>query len=404
MKEKKKVGREEGGSPKQTASQSAAFFSTLPDLEFFSNRVQHLYFYSSVNDESVQQLQQDIHAANQATVVDDVHVSPKPIVLHVNSPGGSVLACMSMITIFNQTRVPLCTMTDGFSCSSASFLTIASPYRVAATPHVFTLIHQYSVEVEGTREQTQSQVQLVESIDTVMNDVYLECTKIKPEQLRALMLRDLFLDTTTCLQLGIYDRVLDAKNGPALTSYRRQRTEYTDLPLQVLLSKSNWNSFVFSTCMGDVQRLDAFLCAPPADTKPIIYYCTPRCSHQHPFYWLAMVARIKAMQVPVYSVIESVVQIWEYLPSLFCMRRYMYTHGFIDIDMQYHKLMGPRLVDIRENTEGLLKVLRSILRQTTKLPESVLKDLGDRRFTFSATQCLEYGLCDEVVPLNHLRR
>lgn len=385
------------------ASESSVFFSALPDEDFFSSRVQHLYFYDDVNDDSVLQLQQDIHAANQATTVNGVQVSPKPIVLHVNSPGGSVVACMSMLTIFNQTSVPLCTMNDGISASAASFLTIAAPYRVAATPHVFTLIHQHSVGLEGTREQTQSTMQLLERVAGAMDAIYLECTKLKAAQLQELMLRDLLLDTTTCLQMGIYDRVLDVKNGPALASYRQHRSMYIDLPLGVLLSKSNWNRFMFSTCKGDVQRLDAFLSAPPADTKPIIYYCTPRCTQHYPFYWVAMVARIKAMQVPVYSVIESIVQIWDYLPSLFCAKRFMYTHGFIDIDMQYSIMWGNRLVDIRDNTDNLLTVLRTILRQQTKLPESVLKGLGDRRYTFSSAQCLEYGLCDEIVPLNHLR-
>lgn len=383
---------------------SFQFFSALSDEDFFSNNVQHLYFYDEVTDETVHQLQQDIHVASQSTTsATGVIVSPRPIVLHVNSPGGSVYACMSMITIFNQTSVPLCTMTDGFSCSAASLLTIASPYRVAASPHVFTLIHQHSVGIWGTREQTKGQIAFLEDLVESMNRIYLECTTLKAEQLSALMLRDRMLDTSYCSQHGIYDRVLDIKNAPALAAYRRQREEYLDLPINVLLGKSNWNRFVFSTCKGDVQRLDAFLSTPPAETKPVIYYCTPRCGEHDQFYWLAMVARMKAMRVPVYSVTESVVDVWDYLPSLFCMKRYMYTHGFIDIDLQYNLLYGNRLVDIRENTESLLGVLRTILRQKTRLPESVLRELSDRRFTFSAAQCLEYGLCDEIVPLNHMR-
>lgn len=384
-------------------TRAAAFFSTLPDEDFFSSRVQHLYFYDAVTNESVLQLQQDIHMANQSSNINGINTSPKPIVLHVNSPGGSVTACMSMITIFNQTSVPLCTMTDGYSCSAASLLTIASPYRVAATPHVFTLIHQHSAWLYGTQQEMQAMTSLLDTVSDSMNAVYLQCTKLKLQQLIDLKLRDLMLDTNFCAQHGIYDRVLDAKNSPALAVYRRQRSEYLDLPLDVLLSKTNWNRFVFSTCRGDVQRLDALLCAPPTDTKPIVYYCTPRCSEHDTFYWLAMVARIKAIQVPVYSVIESVVQIWDYLPSLYCMKRYMYAHGIIDIDLQYRVEYGNRLVDIRDNTASMMEVLRTILRQKTKLPESILRDLTDKRFTLTADKCLEYGLCDEVVPLNHLR-
>lgn len=390
------------GARTRAPSPSTAFFSALADEDFFSDRVQHLYFYEEVTHDSVAKLQQDIHLANQATSVNDVLIFPRPIVLHVNSPGGDVSAAMSMLTIFNQTRVPLCTMTDGFSASAATFLTIASPYRVAATPHVYTLIHQYTGLHVGTQAQLRDSLALSDTVSQSLVDIYLACTTLKPDQLQELMLRDRFLDTDFCTRFGIFDRVLDVKNGPALASYRRQKAEYLDLPLRGLLSKPNWNRFVFSTCKGDVQRLDAFLCAPAADTKPIIYYCTPRCEYDA-FYWLAMVARMKAMRVPVYSVIESIVDIWHYLPSLFCMKRYMYVHGIVVIDMQYEIVYGNRLVDIRENTDALLGMLRTVLRQKTRIPEEVLRGLGDRRYTFDAAKCLEYGLCDEVVALNHHR-
>lgn len=384
------------------ANPSSQFFSTLSDEDFFSDRVHHMYFYDPVTDETVFQLQQDIHAANQSSTINDVQVSPKPIVLHVNSPGGSVTSCMSMLTIFNQTWVPMCTMTDGYSCSAASLLTVASPYRVAASPHVFTLIHQSSSMLFGTMQEIQSQVSLMHTVSDSMIQIYLECTKLKEPQLKELMLRDLYLDTGFCKKSGIYDRVLDVSNTSSLASYRRQRAEYLDLPLHILLSKSNWNRFVFSTCRGDVQRLDVLLCAPQADTKPIIYYCTPRCYEHDPFYWLAMVARVKAMRVPMYSVIESVISIWDYLPSLFCMKRYMYSHGIIDIDLQYIAQYGRRLQDIRENTSSLMNVLKAVLREKTSLPESILKEIGDKRHTFNASQCVQYGLCDEIVPLKRI--
>lgn len=393
------------GKPRRTPPKnpSAEFFSALPAEDFFSDRVQHLYLYDTVDNESVHQLQQDIHDSNQSINVNGVQMSPKPIVLHVNSPGGSTTACMSMLTIFNQTRVPLCTMTDGMSGSAASYLTIASPYRVAASPHVLTLIHQGSLGASGTTEQMKAMMTLLDMIDGSLEAIYLACTKLKLAQLREIMLRDMFLDTEFCTRYGIYDRVLDVNNGPGLATYRKQRAEYLDLPMHVLLSKSNWNRFVFSTCQGDVQRLDTILSTPPEETKPIIYYCTPRCQDHSPYYWLAMLARMKAMRVPVYSVIESIVSIWEYIPSLFCMKRYMYSHGIIDIDLQYDNGYGLRLQDIRDNTNIMLRILQTILRQKTSIPDHILKDLGEKRHTFTAAQCLQYGLCDEVVQLNHQR-
>jgi ATP-dependent protease ClpP protease subunit len=126
------------------------FFKSLPDDAFFcSDTVQHVYMYGMVNDKSLAMLRNDIVEACKSTV--DAHgntMSPRPIVLHVNSPGGESDAGLSMMSVFGECRVPICACVDGISYSAGTLISILAPYRVMA-PMATSLVHQYSMCATG---------------------------------------------------------------------------------------------------------------------------------------------------------------------------------------------------------------------------------------------------------------
>ena len=115
--------------------------------------------------------------------------------------------------------------------------------------------------------------------------------------------------------------------------------------------------------------------------------------------WLSIAARIRAFRAPVFSVADTVIGIWDYVPALYCMRRFMYSHAIVVIDLVYSRSWGVRLPDILHNTTVILDTLRAILRERTRLPPAILDALATRRVKLSAAECLAYGLCDDVVPL-----
>ena len=380
-------------------------FSAMKDEDFFSSRVQHLYLYGPVTDESVDALIADIRAASQSSISPSgMQMSPKPIVLHINSPGGSVTAAMSMATVFNQTHVPICTMVDGMSASAATVISVMAPYRVAASPHTFTLVHQYSTFLYGTQTQLQVQKQIADEMIATFRDMYLHRTKLKGPQLDELMLRDLCLDTAVCVRYGILDRVLNVDNRPFLAAYARQRAEYLTLDISRLFTKTNWNSFHLSSCGDVVQRMDEILTQDAANMKPIVVYCTPRCQDElSEYHWIALASRVRALRVPAFSVVDSLVDIWTYVPSLFCTKRYMYEHSIIVIDLEYSVSWGRRLIDIIDNSQLMVRWLQDVLRAKTKLPSSVVDSIGKRPFKFNAREALKYGLADEIVQLKYHR-
>lgn len=378
----------------------------MSDTDLFSDRVQHLYFYGDVDDGSVAKLQSDIQVANQSTQKGDIALAPKPIVIHVHSPGGSVYAAMSMLTVFTRSHVPICVMVDGQSASAATMLSVMAPYRVAATPHVLTLIHQYHTWKFGTREEVEFfDGVLNEAFDETFRSLYLANTRLTSEQLDGLLCSDVLLDAAFCLEHGILDRVLDIGT---LTNPIDTSKTITHMPLEVLMNKTNWNTFTIACPSGGgvtpetSAKLDGYLCQNSDSLKPVLYYCTSRCSLEG-FDWVPVAARLRAFRAPVYSVVDSVVSIWDYLPALFCARRYMFAHAILYVDVVYLTSWGRRLPDIVHNTGVIVGGLRDVLRERTRLPVAVLDALSLRRFKFNAQECLAYGLCDEIVPLGGRR-
>ena len=65
---------------------------TFTYSDFYSDKAEHIYFYSDINDDSVSQLQMLLQEASKTQISNNVTSPPKPIVIHLNSPGGSVLS------------------------------------------------------------------------------------------------------------------------------------------------------------------------------------------------------------------------------------------------------------------------------------------------------------------------
>lgn len=391
-----------GDSPGVTAAR--AIFGKMIDSDFFSDKVQHVYFYDAVSDASVAKLNDDIRAANMSVGGDNnkAAIGPKPIVVHVNCVEGEATASLSMMTIFSRSSTPICVMVDGASFSAATLLSIIAPYRVAATPHVRTLIHSETIKgLDGNRELLDFADRRHEMTEMAFRDVYLNNTRLTAAQLDGLMSSDTMLDTAFCMANGIIDRVLDIDNRQWVTQVRRRLDGPAHVPLSVLMTKTNWNSVTLNCpelkILPGVKRLDELLCQSPDTLKPIMFYCTSGCALDH--NCVAVAARIRALRVPVYSVLDTTLNIWDYIPALYCSRRYMYAHGSIVINVSYHTSWGNRLPDIIHNTGLTLSMLRSILAERTTLPVSMLDVLHTERLLLSATECLKYGLCDEIVPL-----
>lgn len=399
--------REKKVSFAASADEAVAFFSKLPDTAFFANGpgapVQHVYMYGIVDEDTLQQLRVDIDDACRGLEdADGNYQSPRPIVVHINSPGGDVDAGLSMMSVFNESRVPICVCVDGISYSAGTFLSILAPYRVM-TPLASSLVHDYATFFFGKGDDLSFYQGEAARFMSFIRDMYLRRTRIGASRLDELMKRDLMLDASTCKDLGVCDRVLTSLGT---TADGPPRSPSSLLPTSLVLRKTNLNHVRFTCSELDdyaraaAERLDAMLGATML--KPCVLHAdglsclTSLTDHVAP-----LVARVVALNASTdtFGVIDTHIDIVNLLPILACKRRIMYSHANVRVHLLYKKRWAWMLRDAFANTTAMLDQIRAMLRARTKLPAKIVESIDRQRYLFSAEDCLRYGIVDEVVRL-----
>lgn len=381
------------------------FFEGLLDHDFFGDKVQHAYLYGVVDEESVAALKGGILEMNKSVESHDgVSSAPKPIVVHVNSPGGSASDAMRMRTVFRESRVPICTLVDGMSCSAATFLSVLAPYRVMCE-YASTLIHEYSSVMYGKRDEILYDVETAEGILRDVRDAYLSHTKFKAAQLDALLKRDLYLSADTCAKNGVCDRVI-RPSWKGCAAYMRKNPQY-NLGYAAMLKKTNLNNISLQ-CDGmynlpDVLAIDRVLQAPAASVpfvKPVTIHIDKQgCNASILYQTIPLLHRIQALQIPSVALVSAVVSLEDFLPAFFCTRRVMFEHAKLCINVVSVQQRSALLQDVVDNTRYVFGILGMLLKKHSRLPDSVLKALDRERVFLSASECKKYGLVDEVIKL-----
>ena len=392
------------GSQSSTQDEHRAFWEALADHEFFGPRLKHLYFYADVDDESVLKLREDVLDACRSVRKDDgTWVTPKPIIIHVHSRGGSIASMQWLLSLFNQVHVPLCVCVDAKSASAATALSIMAPYRVG-TEHSTCMLHDYTAWQGGRREELLEKMRRAEMYRDTYKSLYIARTRMNEAEVEELLCRDKMLDSSACLRLGVYDRILRPDRRAAVRAYisssKMSKMPADDAPF----FKTNWNR-AFATCSaekpdGFPRSFDALL-ASEDQAKPILYV-TPGGSGDcdDPTLSLTMIARIMSSPVPVIAIVDNIVSWWQMLPVLFCHRRFMYENAMLDSTLAYQTAWGDRLADIVHNAG----IMRSLISNTVKARATpstkLINEMFDRTMTLTASECMANGLVDVVVPLS----
>ena len=396
------------------------FFRTLPEEAFFgSTAVQHVYFYGGVDSDSVNALKDDIMAASKE---EGDESEPKPIVLHINSPGGCCFAGLTMMSILNECRVPICVCIDGMSCSAATLISILAPYRVM-TRYSTCLVHDYtSSGPEEKGDDIMFESNRMEVWIQRVKQMYLKRTKMTAKDLDALMSRDLMLDASTCLKLGVVDRVLKMEPLGFEKMFDKRRNNLVVQPnasskallnLQDVLKKNQVNHVrvldipvkingFIDRFTPEAYRIDTVrsldqLISQGVGLKPVVLHV----SSTQPAWKMepAVIARISTLSrlTLTYAVIDTHVTLIDFLPALFCHKRVAYAHAAVVVHMIYNSASGWMLRDVVENTSNMMDAMRSVLRERTRLPPDMIDNIHARRFFLDADDMLKNGLVDEII-------
>ena len=389
------------------------FFNKLNDNDFFSDKLTHIYFNGKVNDSSVDKLFNDIREANKIKEENGIQIKPKPILIHINSVGGSVYDGMRFLSIFKISSVPIATIIDNYSFSAATFLSIHSPYRVM-TKNSFCLIHNYSYSgiIKYNKEQLFSKINEFETYFSNIIDMYLKKTNFKKEELNNLLQHDLYLNYKFCLEKGIVDRVIDFElisnkkiNKNIYDIIRNDKTinlhllpcSNDNINLDLIIRKNNENSSnifliypIHNNCDDEILK---------KTYKKIPEKINDDEKSTDIFHILSLTNRIKAINGIKIAIIDVPISIDNILPLLYTNKIYIYNHSFIICNLLYfnYPINNILIEDTFKNYNIIFNQIKTILKQKTKMTMKEISDINKKYVIIHPKEALKLGLCHEII-------
>ena len=194
-------------SPHEFASESKGHASTDNNIvEFSHNRI---YFYSGVTRSRILKLNKGIYNLNvsmlsKATPLD---YDPPPIMLHINSYGGSVFAGLSAVDYIINSKIPVHTVIDGCAASAATLMSCVAEKRYMHR-HACMLVHQLSGMMWGKFQEMQDDMQNSEMLMEKIKDIYRKYTKIPKKELDNILKHDIWWEAEKCLEYGLVDELI----------------------------------------------------------------------------------------------------------------------------------------------------------------------------------------------------
>ena len=389
------------------------YFNKLNDNDFFSDKLTHIYFNGIVEDKSVDKLFNDIRDANKIRIKNGVSIRPKPILIHINSSGGSVYDGMRFLSIFKISSVPIATIIDNYSFSAATFLSIHSPYRLM-TKNSFCLIHNYSYvsNIKLNREKLFLKLDEFETYFSNIIDMYLKKTNFKKDELNELLQHDLYLNYKYCLEKGIVDRIIDFElpskkniNRDIYDIIKDNKTinlhllpcSNDNINLDLIIRKNNITSNIF--LIYPIHNI----CNDETSNKTYIKNEENKINNDHDrsdiFHTLNLTNKIKAIKGIKIAIIDVPISIDNIIPLLYTNKIYIYDHSFIICNLLYfnHPINNILIEDTFKNYNTIYNQIKTILKQKTKMKNKEISDINKKYTIISPIEAVKLGLCHEII-------
>jgi ATP-dependent protease ClpP protease subunit len=406
-------------------------FNKMSDSDLYSDRVQHIYFYSAINNESVGNLQKLLMEASKTVVSESgIKTIPKPIVIHLNSPGGSD-SSTNIFNVFSQTqRLPLCVITESVCASAATDLQLLAPYRVMVDYSKY-LIHDAAGMTFGkmantVKTETYGFTKMINYIELLRKR-----TKLTNEEIDKFISRDLLIDSNYCIKHGIIERILRFPkiNTPSYYS----NSSNLSLSIHNFLKKTNLNhiyidskqmtandlitSTSIPTNLSEIKdlnmlcmELDNNFLQKNENVKPIVIHFRPQdiwiLSKSNIVKWYNNLNfRLSLIQkkIPVIAFIEGS-QSLDILGSILCCPiRIMMTPSIVSSVFTYSwdtEGWGWKVIDMIENTKFCADQVVKYLKEKSKLPAQFYKDMRTKIINLSPETLLKYEIVHKVMKLH----
>lgn len=143
----------------------------------------------------------------------ELHEAGKPILLVINSPGGSVDAGFAVWDQVKMITSPITTLVTGMAASMGSVLSlVAAKGRRFATPYSRFMIHQPAISGVIQGQATDLEIQAKEILKTkkVIIELYVACTGKTYAEIEKAIDRDTWMTAQEAIQFGLVDQIINS--------------------------------------------------------------------------------------------------------------------------------------------------------------------------------------------------
>jgi ATP-dependent Clp endopeptidase proteolytic subunit ClpP len=114
---------------------------------------------------------------------------------------------------------------------------------------------------------------------------------------------------------------------------------------------------------------------------------------------LSTLDKLSTLKAKVYTYVDGCVASAGTLISIAGDKRFMGKHATVLIHQLSGEMYGKfsEMEDVMENSTALMKYLKNIYKEYTKIPMKKLDELMKRDIYLTASECLEYGIIDQIL-------
>ena len=161
----------------------------------------------------VSQLVTDIFEYNREDNRNNIPIEErKPIILYINSPGGSVTEGFSLISAIEVSRTPIYTVNIG-QWASMAFLIGITGHKRYSLPYMTFLMHDGTNFTYDTATKAQDKMKFDERFnDTVVKHHVLAHSDMEAEEYNSRLREEYYMLPEDALKKGFIDKIVDDAN------------------------------------------------------------------------------------------------------------------------------------------------------------------------------------------------
>lgn len=170
-------------------------------FEMVLGEARYILLYGEICDESAREI-------NTKLIAMAIKSPKKPIVIEINSGGGSVPSGIAIMNTIQTIPCPVVTIINGEADSMAGFISVVADKRLI-TPVSYWMGHPISDGVCGNPQTIKDRGLYLMKLENDLRDVFKNKTKLTEEEFQKMLRGELWLNPKECLEKGIVDECIE---------------------------------------------------------------------------------------------------------------------------------------------------------------------------------------------------